>query len=95
MSTEFSIPQREFFKNQLSWIKQATEQAGQKRVIILGDFNLNEEMKYKPEHSHKAYYEDFMSTFDLIQLVNFETWRRLVTGNWRTSIIDHVYTNDS
>ena len=37
-----------------------------------------------------------MTTFeplDLIQLVNFKTWRRIVNGNWRSSVIDHIYTN--
>ena len=37
-------------------------------------------------------------TFDplgLIQLVDFETWRRVVNGNLKTSTLDHVYTDDA
>ena len=30
----------------------------------------------------------------LVQLVEFETWRRIVNGTLRTSILDHVYTDD-
>ena len=47
-------------------------------------------------YSQKVYFEDLMTTFeplDLIQLVNFKTWRRIVNGNWRSSVIDHIYTN--
>ena len=64
---------------------------GEMKLIILGDFNLNENMKYQQDYSHKAYYEELMQTFEplgLIQLVNFETWRRLVNGVWRSSIIE-------
>ena len=38
-----------------------------------------------------------MNVFDplgLIQMVKFETWKRLVNGEWRSSILDHVYSND-
>ena len=54
-------------------------------------------MKYRSDYSHKAYYEDLVNTFEpigLIQLVDFVTWRRLVEGTWRTSVMDHVYSND-
>ena len=27
-------------------------------VIILGDFNLNEHMKYSQDYSHKAYFDE-------------------------------------
>ena len=65
--------------------------------MVLGDFNLNEEMKYNNEYSHKSYYDELNLTFDplgLIQLVDFETWRRVVNGNLKTSTLDHVYTDD-
>ena len=67
--------------------------SGGAKFLILGDFNLNEEMKYKSDYSNNAYFEDLNKTFDplgLIQLVEFETWKRLVNGQWRTSTIDHV-----
>ena len=50
------ITQRNYFSNQLNMIKQATDLAGRNKVVILGDFNLNEEMKYCPHYSHKAYF---------------------------------------
>ena len=82
---------------QLQLIKTATDQRGSKNIVILGDFNLNENMKFSNEYSHKSYYDELNDKFDplgLIQLVEFETWRRLVNGQWRTSILDHVYTDD-
>ena len=30
---------------------------------------------------------------NLTQLVNFNTWRRIVNGELRTSLLDHVYEN--
>ena len=66
-------------------------------MLILGDFNLNETMKYTNNYSHKAYYDELSQAFDplgIIQLVDFVTWKRLVNGVWRSSILDHVYTDD-
>ena len=75
----------------------AAEQRGNKKLVILGDFNLNENMKYNNDYSHKSYYDELHSVFDplgLEQLVDFETWRRVVNGVMKTSILDHVYTDD-
>ena len=60
-------------------------------MMIIGDFNRNEEMKYRPDYSHKHYYEHLIEIFDplsLIQMVKFKTWSRLVNGNWKSSILD-------
>ena len=54
-------------------------------------------MLFPKIHRSKAYYQELINVFDplnLIQMVNFVTWKRLINGMWRTSIIDHVYTND-
>ena len=65
------------------------------KIVILGDFNLNDEMRYSNDYSHKSYFDELNPVFNnlgLFQLVDFITWRRLVNGDWRTSILDHVYT---
>ena len=65
------------------------------KLIILGDFNLNEELKNSNDYSHKNYYDELEEVFSplgLVQLVEFETWRRSVNGTLRSSILDHVYT---
>ena len=53
------------------------------KIVILGDFNLNEEMKFSNTYSHKSYYDELNLAFDpmgLIQIVDFTTWSRLVNG---------------
>ena len=35
-----------------------------------------------------------LEPLEQIRLVDFDTWSRLVNGSWRTSIIDHIYTNE-
>ena len=32
------------------------------KVLILGDFNLNEEMKHRADYLHKTYYDDLIKT---------------------------------
>ena len=59
--------------------------------------NLDENKKYRIDYAYRSYYESLDEHFDqlnLVQLVEFETWSRLVQGTWRSSILDHVYTND-
>ena len=61
---------------------------------MLGDFDLDEKKKYKNDYAYKSYYEFLNEYFDplnLIQLVEFETWSRLVNGTWRSSVLDHIY----
>ena len=48
-------------------------------------------MKFNNDYSHKSYYDELSTVFDalgLIQLVDFETWRRSVNGVLRSSISD-------
>ena len=89
--------QREMFSRQLALIKTAVINDKIKKIILLGDFNLDENKRYMHNYSHKLYFKDLNSTVDpfgMIQLVDFNTWSRLVNGAWRYSIIDHVYTTD-
>ena len=88
-----NVTQHAYFTTQLNLIKQATENARNMKIIILGDFNLNETLRYSNDYSHKSYFDELNPVFDnlgLIQLVDFITWRRLVNGVWRTSILDLI-----
>ena len=38
--------------------------------------------------------DDVLSKFNLIQLVKFKTWSRMVSTEKRSSILDHVYIKD-
>ena len=91
------VSQKDFFITQLSTIKNAIEESRERIPIVLGDFNLDENKKYRIDYAYRSYYESLDEHFDqlnLVQLVEFETWSRLVQGTWRSSILDHVYTND-
>ena len=58
------------------------------KIILLGDFNLDENKRYINNYSHKQYFEDLNDTVDpfgMIQFVDFNTWSRLVSGVWRFS----------
>ena len=91
------ITQRAMFSKQLQLIKTAIEENQSVRPIVLGDFNLDENKKYLNDYSHRLYYEELIDTFDplgLIQIVDFNTWSRLVNGVWRKSLLDHVYVKD-
>ena len=59
------------------------------------DFNLEESKRFNNDYSHEAYYELLDQEFEqmgLIQQVNFTTWSRMVNGEWRESVIDHILT---
>ena len=65
--------------------------------VIAGDFNLDFKKEHDPFYGHHNLYELLNSTFEplgLIQLINFDTWTRFVNGSKRSSIIDHIYTNN-
>ena len=62
--------------------------------ILLGDLNLDYSKLNDVTYSHKNFFSDFDETLvncDLIQLVGFVTWSRMVGNMRRTSILDHVY----
>ena len=45
--------QRQFFEDQLTRIKTAVENCDRRSPIVLGDFNLDEGMKYRNNYSNK------------------------------------------
>ena len=82
------------FKHQLECIKKANC----KNMIVVGDFNLNEDKRYSINYQCWKYFEQMNNLFDtmsLIQLVKFPTWIRHINGSIKSSTLDHIYTNDS
>ena len=60
--------------------------------IIMGDFNLDENHKNNTQYSHHRYYDllnDRFIDLNMIQLVNFNTWSRLVGNTLKESRLDH------
>ena len=84
---------RDFFKYQLELLKQATHD----NTIILGDFNLDWTKKGVHGYQFRNYFLDMdniLGESNLVQLVNFNTWCRLVNSQVRESLIDHVYSSN-
>ena len=66
--------------------------------IIMGDFNLDEKQKNNTQYSHHRYYDLLQEKFNelnMIQLIKFNTWSRLVGNTLKESCLDHLYTNNS
>ena len=64
------------------------------KCILIGDFNLDYGKIYDDNYNNKNLFQDFediLSSFNLIQLVKFETWSRMVGTERRSSILDHIY----
>ena len=64
------------------------------KTVIFSDFNIDYEKIYDDNYAHKNLFDDLdseLSCFNLIQIVNFVTWSRMVGLNVRSSILDHIY----
>ena len=85
--------QKQFFEAQLLLIQTNITS----NTIILGDFNLDQNKIYNPNYSHKLYFEALNTAFEphnLIQIVDFDTWSRIINNETKSSLIDHVYVKD-
>ena len=87
------LSQKEFFESQLQIIKNNTTSSS----IVLGDFNLDHSKIFDQAYSHKNYFNSLIETFtdlNLIQIVTFNTWSRVVNNVECTSILDHIYVKN-
>ena len=85
--------QREKFKYQLSLIKKAL---CYKNCILLGDFNLNCTKKNDINYTYVRYFDDFddmLGNNNLVQLIEFPTWSRIINNVLSESVIDHIYVH--
>ena len=66
-------------------------------MIIAGDFNLDDVKRYSIEHRYKNLFEIQNVIFDelnLIQMVEFPTWQRVINNVLKEWVLDHVYVQD-
>ena len=85
-----NVNARAKFKYQLELIKNAMTS----KCVIVGDFNMDYAKIYDDNYNNKNLFQDFddiLSDFNLIQVVKFETWSRMVGTERRSSILDHIY----
>lgn len=88
-----NVNQRTKFQAQLNALTSSIIQ----NTIILGDFNLDDAKRFHIDYPLKNMFNDLLESFNdhnLIQLIKFPTWSRLISNNLKTSILDHLYTND-
>jgi len=85
---------KEEFADQLKIIEGFLQ--NDKASLVLGDLNLDNNKKGLLSYNHHAMFiqlEELESKMNLSQLVKFNTWRRVVNGVLKTSLLDHVYEN--
>ena len=88
-----NVSQRDKFKYQLSLMKTAVNN----KTIIMGDLNLDYSQKDNADYRFSYMFDDFevaLGEFNLIQIIEFPTWSRIVNGVLRESTLDHVYLTD-
>ena len=87
------LTQKTFFEYQLSILNLASNS----NTIIVGDLNLDYNRKHDVTYSHYNYFtamETLIEKFNLILIVNFDTWSRTILNEVKSSCIDHVYVNN-
>ena len=66
-------------------------------AVILGDLNLDYNKRFDMSYQRKDYFElfeDYLGELNLLQLVTFDTWSRMVGLTLRSSLLDHIYVNN-
>ena len=85
---------RDLFTRQLDLIKLAFNS----NTVLMGDFNLDYNKRFDVNYQRENLFELFenkLGDLNLLQLVNFDTWSRLVGVVLRSSLLDHIYVNNS
>ena len=57
-------------------------------TVVMGDLNLDLNRRYDVDYCYKNLFDDFelhLETLNLLQLVNFDTWSRMVGTTLRSS----------
>ena len=94
---QHNLTQSEHFTLQLNTIKTLVENAQNRNIIIAGDFNLDDDKRYSVDYRYKNLFEiqnQIFEQLNLIQIIQFKTWQRIVLNTIRESVLDHVYVND-
>ena len=92
-----NVTQKQAFRNQLAVIDRALKDPFSGHVIIMGDFNLDGSKSNATDYRLRDYFDDLQSTFDqhnLIQVINFSTWQRIINNVLKESTLDHVYVKN-
>ena len=91
------LSQAQSFINQLCILENCSVNLQGRKLIIMGDFNLDDRFKHNIEYRNHKLFTELNETMDrirLVQLVDFMTWQRVVENVQKESILDHLYTSD-
>ena len=67
------------------------------KTFIIGDFNIDYRRRYDVEYRLRdlfGSFDEILGEFNLVQMIDFTTWSRIVLNVYRESILDHVYCTD-
>ena len=96
-SPPLNIPLKDNFVRQTNLIMNALNEDPMQIPIVLGDFNLDDSKRNDIHYRNKSYFEILNPIIDqqeLIQIVSFPTWHRLVNNVPNYSVLDHIYLKD-
>jgi endonuclease/exonuclease/phosphatase family metal-dependent hydrolase len=91
-----NLSQENAFKNQINQMKRLIPKNSE--CIVLGDFNINYAKMNNRNVVNRTLTQilkNLVENHSLEQMVSFKTWSRTVNGQFRSSILDHVYVSDN
>lgn len=87
--------QKTYLEEMIRFIKENTDFS--KQVMMIGDTNFDYAQKNNQGHTNYSMFQNWLSFTEsngCTQLINDYTWSRSIKGILKTSILDHVYSND-
>ena len=89
-----NFSQLEHFAMQMNKIDKLFDNLNGKQIIIAGDFNLDDSMRFSTEYRNKQLFEIqnvVVEKYNLSQIITFHTWSKVVNNNLKESTLDHFY----
>ena len=96
-STQGGVPPDVRFATQVGIINKTIKDNPELIPMVVGDFNLNYKLINNTQYHLKNIFDRLNATMDecnMLQIVNFPTWSRVINGIKKESIIDHIYIKD-
>jgi hypothetical protein len=84
-------------KNKFIMQLQLIKRAMTSKTFIIGDFNIDYRRRYDVEYRLRdlfGSFDEILGGINLVQMIDFTTWSRMVLNVYRESILDHVYCTD-
>lgn len=85
----------DYLNSTIQWI--SNNLTTNRDVVLIGDFNLDYSRKSDYGYANFGLLQTllhFTDNLSLSQKINSKTWSRIVLGNEKSSVLDHIYTNN-